>query len=511
MTSRRVTRGLGQAAAVAVVAALTAPVAHAVPERAPATAPVAAPVPAKAKPQAKPEDFNGDGYRDVVVSAPGANMEDTLKPGYLAVFYGGRSGPLHERRTLIHQDSPGVPGTAETGDSFGSTSATGDLDRDGYTDLVVSAGSEDVGAVRDAGTVAVLWGGPKGLTSGATLKNGVRERGELGAQMAVGDFDGDGDADLVLSEASGSVLHTLSGPFRRNGTPAASAVLQDDNAIYLRDLAAGDVNGDRKDDLVTIQQEWRDDESVEGRTHMLMVRRGTAQGLGATGSYVEGRNTQADQVTVGDVNKDGYEDLVLGRPEERYQGDQPIDKGGKVTWIPGSAQGPVVAKGRAFNQDSPGIPGAAEGLDQRRHGDRFGTGVTVGDINGDGYAEIVVGVPGEELDGRDEAGAVVVLRGTKSGPTGTGAQAFSQNTAGVPGTAEARDGFGGTAKVVDTNRDGRGELLVSAVGENWHAGSVWVFKPTATGATAKGSVAISQSTLGLYPNASDYFGNSFNQ
>ncbi|ANW22164.1 FG-GAP-like repeat-containing protein [Streptomyces clavuligerus] len=501
MTSRGTIRVLGPVAALAVAGTLSVPAAHAAPERPPAAGATAQ---AERKaPKATPDDFNGDGFPDVAVSAPAANMEDVLMPGYVAVLYGGRTGPLYAKRQLIHQDSPGVPEEAETYDGFGTVTTTGDLDRDGYTDLIVAATGEDVGEFHNAGTVSVIWGGPKGLSGGATLKTGVQEYGQIGSVMAAGDFDGDGDTDLTLIEGYGVSRHTLSGPFRRDGSPAASTTVKDDK-LRIHDMASGDLNRDGRDDLVTIQAD------IDSPGATTWFRPGTAKGLGS-GTRLTGRSTIGNNIDVGDVNRDGYEDLVIGRSRQGYSGEQPIDKGGKVTWLPGSAQGPVVARARSFNQDSPGIPGTAEGPVRFTEGDRFGSDVTVGDVDGDGYGDIVAGVPGEGVGKIRQAGAFVVIRGSASGPTGTGAQMFHQDSPDVPGGAEIDDQFGSTSKVVDTDRDGRGEVVVAAVGENWNAGSVWVFEPTASGLTAKGSITFGQGTLGLYANAQDEFGARFNQ
>jgi hypothetical protein len=143
------------------------------------------------------------------------------------------------------------------------------------------------------------------------------------------------------------------------------------------------------------------------------------------------------------------------------------------------------------------VPGVAEGEDGYGGTDAFGFSLSVGDIDGDGYPDVSVGVPGEGFDGTKKAGSVVTMRGTANGLTGTGAKVFSQNTAGVPGTAESQDGFGRSARLIDANHDGRAELAVGAPGENANAGSVWVFKSTSSGVTPTGSFTFGAGTLGM--------------
>ncbi|MCX5103051.1 integrin alpha (plasmid) [Streptomyces sp. NBC_00053] len=136
--------------------------------------------------------------------------------------------------------------------------------------------------------------------------------------------------------------------------------------------------------------------------------------------------------------------------------------------------------------------------------------VSIGDVNGDGYGDIAVGVPHEDLGTTKDAGSVLVLPGTASGPTGTGTVGFNQDTADVPGAAEANDRFGGAAKLVDANRDGRSELAVGAPGENADAGSLWIFPTTAAGPTAKGSFTFGHGTLGTVAKSAG-LGSSFNR
>ncbi|MGV9574399.1 VCBS repeat-containing protein, partial [Streptomyces nigra] len=86
-----------------------------------------------------PGDIDKDGYRDVVVSAPDAKVSGHAKAGAVVVLYGTARGIDPSRRTVLTQNSTGVPGTAEAGDRFGAAVAVHDLNRDGYSDLVVGA------------------------------------------------------------------------------------------------------------------------------------------------------------------------------------------------------------------------------------------------------------------------------------------------------------------------------------------------------------------------------------
>lgn len=126
MSKRRVGRAV--AAAVAVVAAVTTPVAaHAAP---------AAPSVAENKLR---DDFNGDGYQDLAVAAPHGKLDGQAQAGYVAVVYGSAKGVDLTHNQVISQNTPGIPGAAETNDDYGDGLAAGDLDGDGYAAPVVGA------------------------------------------------------------------------------------------------------------------------------------------------------------------------------------------------------------------------------------------------------------------------------------------------------------------------------------------------------------------------------------
>ncbi|GGT58220.1 hypothetical protein GCM10010207_67540 [Streptomyces atratus] len=108
-------------------------------------------------------DFNGDGYEDVLIGAPGGTVSGKKGAGYVTVQYGASTGIGTRRAAVVSQSTTGVPGGAETGDGFGRALATGDLDADGYDDAIVGIPGEDIGTVSDAGGITVLWGSSRGL------------------------------------------------------------------------------------------------------------------------------------------------------------------------------------------------------------------------------------------------------------------------------------------------------------------------------------------------------------
>ncbi|MET8101341.1 FG-GAP-like repeat-containing protein [Streptomyces sp. NPDC005236] len=405
-------------------------------------------------------DFDGDGYPDVAIGAPGGTVNGRAGAGYFTVVYGMGEGPDGVKRQVISQNRYGIPGTAEAGDRFGSDLTAADLDGDGYTDLVVGSPGEDIGAARDVGRQTVLWGSAGGLITAAVA-------GEGRSATRAGDIDGDGHLDLVTA------YETRYGPISRTGVPARTGPLVDPG-VRIHGMAAGDVDGDGRTDLVISRGSWDSDGDGTVPPPRLQLLWGTRNGP-VEGPLIAAADTvSADSIALGDIDHDGHLDVVFGRST--------APGGGLVGVVRGTAGG-FAARATLIGQNTPGVPGTGES------GDRFGTDVSVGDVTGDGYADVVAGVPGEDYAGRTDAGTFAVLRGSRTGLSGSAVQVFGQNTARVPGTAENGDAFGGRTAVVG------GYVAVSAPKENNGSGGVWVFPGTASGITATGSVSYGPRTL----------------
>ncbi|WP_328871280.1 FG-GAP and VCBS repeat-containing protein [Streptomyces sp. NBC_00287] len=482
MRKRTLRMTVATAVAMAASAAL-APVAQADP------AAVAATGLAKA-------DFNGDGVADTATAAPHATVSGHKGAGYIAVTYGSRTLALKEQsRKVHHQNSSGVPGSAEADDQFGSAMTAADLDGDGYTDLVVGSRGEDSGTLYGSGTLTVLWGGKGGLTGGTVVKGADGE--SLGQALTAGDFDGDGHPDLATGTR---VAH---GPFGRTTGPARTETMDvrvdgaEEELWNAPTLATGDVNGDGISDVVAVVSHGEGELPYHG-PRLAEYFAGSRDGLTAarilkdpkTGQPLDG----GADVAVGDLDRDGYADIVLGRSgEEDMDGTEEVTRlGGAVEIVRGTASGPDTTSPRTlFHQDSAGVPGTAE------YGDDFGRAVSLGDVNGDGRLDLAIGARGEGLGTLAGAGSVTVLLGGGTGLTTTGAKSLTQDTASVPGTAERADAFGAAVHLADTTGDGRAELFAGAPGENSWAGAVWALKGTATQVTGTGSASFGPSALGM--------------
>ncbi|MYW68777.1 esterase [Streptomyces sp. SID8379] len=452
-------------------------------------------------------DFNGDGYDDVLVGAPGATVGGHAGAGLVTVQYGGASGMGTSRSAVFSQNTTGVPGSAETGDAFGQAVATGDLDGDGYDDAIIGAPGEDLGSVTDSGGGVVLWGTPKGLVGSESTGLEADEPakgGRFGSALAAARFSdvGDGDMLAVLDSVGLAIFQYEAAPAARSRTadapsgkhlvrhsrtdfaakaPEARSAAEEPPGIRPTNLSTGDYDANGFADLV-VSGISADDDSNHGWSYVLP---GTASDadplpvLALRGGPV---------VASGDIDGDGKDDLVTGEPQGPDEGGESV-AGGMIGVYYGSDAGPAGEADR-WTQDSPGVPGAHE------RGDRWGADLSVGDTNGDGFADVAVGAPGEDIGSVADAGAVWVLRGSASGLTASGVRDFNQDSADVPGAAEKGDKFGAQVSFTDPNDDGRFGLLAAAPGENAGDGVVWVFSAGSGGVTASGSWTYGAGSLG---------------
>ncbi|MET8471727.1 FG-GAP-like repeat-containing protein [Streptomyces sp. NPDC006422] len=442
---------------------------------------LAAPAQAETRAAAAPAgDFDGDGFGDLAVGAPEGTIAGFAKAGYVSVAYGTAQGVRTTRHKGITQRTAGIPGTPEAGDRFGSAEAVGDVDGDGYADLVIGAGGEAIGTVKGAGSVTVVFGAKGGLSADAIAFNAPTPtaRQGFGDKLAVGDFDHDGLDDIAV--AAGTKVYVVKGATKLRDTPkpAIKSLTPPGGGAGTGRIAAGDVNGDGYTDLATVA--YMDDPADEGT---LGVLAGSAKGLTGSTLGKTGLPFAGYTLVSGDVTGDGKADIVVDTTAE----DGPDDF--LMRMFPGTASG--LGSGVAYGGEA--------------HPGRAGV---LADLDGDGHADLVTSdTTAPDPDGFNNAGSVTVVPGADSGLDASGARTITLATPGVTGASEGNDLFGSAVAAGDYDGDGTADLTVGAPGKYLGTGAVSVIPGTPDGPTGKGSILFNPESMD-HPSVKARFGSA---
>jgi hypothetical protein len=428
-------------------------------------------------------DFNADGFGDLAVATPLDDVGDAVDAGSVTILYGSASGlqATAPAAQLWTQGSGGVPDLAESGDLFGGALAVGDFDGDGHPDLAIGASGESVGGAGGSGSVVVLFATADGLQAAAPTPQLWTEpdvalpataADGFGFAVGAGDFNGDGRADLAIgipyhdqtvaapdagaavvlpgSEGGPQTLDPTLQLWTQNSPNVEESAQAGDRFGF--SMASADLNQDSFAELlvgVPYEGVWNGSRQVATAGGATLLY-GSGAGLDTSARPGEFWSQARDGVigleedhdhfgyslATGDINGDAFIDVVVGVPQEDG-GPESIRKSGAANVLYSDASGLTSKVDWHLDQDSDNVTDGAEKFDY------FAQAVAMADFNGDGYADLAVGVPNEGL-AKPYCGAVHVLY---AGPSGLQAVSpddvlWSQDGPGVMDSEEPNDVFG---------------------------------------------------------------------
>jgi type II secretory pathway pseudopilin PulG len=396
-------------------------------------------------------DFNGDGVKDLIIGAPGTSA------GSVYIVYGSTSAwtspqTLNTGAGTIINGVKGIRLDGVTaGDKAGSAVAAGDVNGDGYTDVIIGAPVRTTstgsvyavfGAANVSGTPTMKdgthnWASTQTLSgtvinsTNGVVFNGVSSGDQAGFSLATGDINGNGTVDFIVGA-----------PYRTTNT----------GATY----------------LVFGASSWTSPVALSGLN-------------GTTGVIFNGASTNIYSgyaLATGDVNGDGTTDLLIGAygatiGANANAGATYIVFGSTSTWT-----SPHTLNAAYLTGSSVGVE-----FDGNAASIKSGYALATGDLNNDGIADFIIGAPDATISGNANAGSVYVVFGAKTGWSGTATLLNSSLLNGTTGAeldgASANNYAGSALATGNISGDGIADLVIGAygatVGVNANAGTTYTY------------------------------------
>lgn len=414
-------------------------------------------------------DVNGDGYSDIIIGAP-KFTQSLIEEGAAFVYYGSESG-------LSARPNWAAYGAESYADFGSSVASAGDVNRDGFDDVVVGSFSYTFRSGEyNVGAAFVYLGSASGLASTPVwTAEGPHPTSHFGYCVAgAGDVNGDGLPDLIVGapnfaeagQAVGKafVFHGSTQSFAAKADWTFNGELAGARFGQLV-AAAGDVNGDGFADVIVATR----DQTVNGMeaAGKVYVFHGSGEGLSRRPAWTfEGIHALArlgvNCGTAGDVNGDGFSDVIVGA----FGMSRGQEREGAAYVFHGSPHG--LGRPNWF-------------VESNKSGAGLGQGVgSAGDVNGDGFADVIIGAPTYKGKSGPE-GRAFIFHGSVEG--------LETNAAWTATLQHYRAAFGRTTVTAgDVNGDGFADVLVGALMERHDAsgGQVAVFHGSKDGVLRAG-------------------------
>jgi hypothetical protein len=429
-------------------------------------------------------DLNGDGFDDLIVGARNFDKGTNSNLGAVYVFYGGASFAGKDLSNGGTADASFYGSSA--GDEFGCSVESGDVNRDGFNDLIVGACKNDQNsdADSDAGAAYIFYGSSalagKDLSNGGTADAtfyGAAAGDEFGNSIASVDVNGDGFDDLIVGafqsdynsedDSNAGAVYVYYGRADLKDQDLSDGDMEDatfygssENNHFGNSIASGDVNGDGFLDII-VGAFFND----AGAAYVFYG------GASFAGKDLSDSSITADvsfygkkegdyfgiSVAAGDVNGDGETDLIVGA---QYNDDSVNAANAGAAYV---FYGGASFAGKDLSDSSITADATFYG---KGGSDFFGSSISSGDVNGDGFADLIVGADhNDDAANAANAGAAYVFYG------GASFAGKDLSASGVTADASfyrksAADYMGVCVASSDLNGDGVADLIIGAHGND---------------------------------------------